>query len=470
MAAAVDAPSKDGVVTQKLHEMFANSKLTERLDRLERENKFLRAENQELKVKLEQQRADQADIYHSLDKRLDDNYHQIQRLQKALKESETERERLAADCEKKTDEQKMVADGIIENLKARNKILEEKLEGLESFQQNKWELEERLRKFALELEEEKRRHVDDISELERKHVQEKEKLKKDMLLKIKETKQNLLAMTEDQLHTTTKRTIMENEQMTTELQYQSKETEKLLLKNQRLSVENKELKRDIEIHRQLEQELAKRTHFYQRLIKKLHQKLKGTESFQSVSESVSRDRDRSTDRGSNDEIIRLLESKINQLEHSYMEAQESLEEVQLSFDTYKAEHSVTCKQQSSTDDDNFTYLPPIHTKYSTSQSVDEYDGLYLPKRPDSGGVEGKQSIGIQTSGYNHGFSSERSYMTESINGDHAAALAAANAVDIDYDLIRGPVRPWGRRAQMLPLTTSAHGSHTYLKKQHANNK
>ncbi len=33
-------------------------------------------------------------------------------------------------------------------------------------------------------------------------------------------------MTEDQLHTTTKRTIMENEQMTTELQYQSKETER----------------------------------------------------------------------------------------------------------------------------------------------------------------------------------------------------------------------------------------------------
>ncbi len=49
-------------------------------------------------------------------------------------------------------------------------------------------------------------------------------LKKEMLAKIKETKLSLLAMTEDQLHTTTQRTIMENEQMTTELQYQSRQT------------------------------------------------------------------------------------------------------------------------------------------------------------------------------------------------------------------------------------------------------
>jgi len=53
---------------------------------------------------------------------------------------------------------------------------------------------------------------------EREFVSEKERLKKDMLTKIKETKLSLLAMTEDQLHTTTKRTIMENEQMTIELQ------------------------------------------------------------------------------------------------------------------------------------------------------------------------------------------------------------------------------------------------------------
>ena len=105
-------------------------------------------------------------------------------------------------------------------------------------------------KVQAELEREKLDHAKNVQELERRNVQEKERLKKEMLIKIKETKQNLLSMTEDQLHTTTKRTIMENEQMTTELQYQSKETEKLLVASKRLGAENKRLKRDIEIRKQ----------------------------------------------------------------------------------------------------------------------------------------------------------------------------------------------------------------------------
>lgn len=37
------------------------------------------------------------------------------------------------------------------------------------------------------------------------------------------------------------------------------------------------LKRDVEIHKQVEQELAKRSHFSQKLIKKLSQKIKELE-------------------------------------------------------------------------------------------------------------------------------------------------------------------------------------------------
>ena len=87
----------------------------------------------------------------------------------------------------------------------------------------------------------------DVDTLERKMFHEKERIKKEFLIKIKETKQNLLSMTEDQLHTTTKRTIMENEQMTTELQYQSRETEQLLKMNTKLRFENKELQRNVHL-------------------------------------------------------------------------------------------------------------------------------------------------------------------------------------------------------------------------------
>ena len=50
-------------------------------------------------------------------------------------------------------------------------------------------------------------------------------------------------LTDNQLETTTKRTIMENEQMASELAYQSRQTENLLTKNKKLLEDNLSLKR-----------------------------------------------------------------------------------------------------------------------------------------------------------------------------------------------------------------------------------
>ena len=106
---------------------------------------------------------------------------------------------------------------------------------------------------------------------------EKNKLKKEMLRKVKETKLSLLAMTEDQLHTTTKRTIMENEQMTTELQYQSRVAERLVKQNEQLLKDHRTMKRQIELHQDAERLLATRTGFFQRVIKKLNERVKELE-------------------------------------------------------------------------------------------------------------------------------------------------------------------------------------------------
>jgi hypothetical protein len=74
-------------------------------------------------------------------------------------------------------------------------------------------MEAALAKYKSLLEQEKAHHALNVAELERRNVMEKDRLKNEMLRKIRETKLSLLAMTEDQLHTTTKRTIMENEQV-----------------------------------------------------------------------------------------------------------------------------------------------------------------------------------------------------------------------------------------------------------------
>ena len=73
-------------------------------------------------------------------------------------------------------------------------------------------------------------------------------------------------------------TVLQNYQLTTELEYQSKQTEKLFFKNQKLIQQVKALRRDVEIHKQVESELAKRSHFCEKLTKKLNYKEKDLDS------------------------------------------------------------------------------------------------------------------------------------------------------------------------------------------------
>lgn len=96
-----------------------------------------------------------------------------------------------------------------------------------------------------------------------------------MLHRLQETKTSLLALKKEQLQTTTRLTVLQNHQLTTELEYQSKQTEKLLFKNAKLQEQLNSLKRDVEIHKEVEAELAKRSHFFQKLIKKLSARIKG---------------------------------------------------------------------------------------------------------------------------------------------------------------------------------------------------
>lgn len=117
-------------------------------------------------------------------------------------------------------------------------------------------------------------HAKEISDLERKHVQDKDRWKKEMAQKIKETKAQMMKLTDNQLEVTTKRTIMENEQMSSELAYQSRQTERLLEKNRELLGEAQDLRRQVDLYKQTETELAKRNHVYQKTIKTLLEKLK----------------------------------------------------------------------------------------------------------------------------------------------------------------------------------------------------
>ena len=60
-------------------------------------------------------------------------------------------------------------------------------------------------------------------DLERQHVQDKDAWKKHTLQQLKETRDRMQKLSENQLETLTKRTILENEAMAAELKYQSRQ-------------------------------------------------------------------------------------------------------------------------------------------------------------------------------------------------------------------------------------------------------
>lgn len=87
-------------------------------------------------------------------------------------------------------------------------------------------------------------------------------------MNIKNVKCNMLSMNEDQLKGTTKLTVKQNIQLSSELEYQSQHIEQLIYQNEKMQQQQKLLKIELEEHSEVEHELAKRSHFCNRVIQK----------------------------------------------------------------------------------------------------------------------------------------------------------------------------------------------------------
>lgn len=105
--------------------------------------------------------------------------------------------------------------------------------------------------------------------MEREQIKEKQRLNKEIEEIVEQVKKEMMQTATDHLELTTKKTIIENEQMSNELSYQSKQTHLLLNKNKILSERNLELTRELKLIRETQDELAKRNLMYQKTIQTL---------------------------------------------------------------------------------------------------------------------------------------------------------------------------------------------------------
>lgn len=142
------------------------------------------------------------------------------------------------------------------------------------FRDQKEKMDQLIAQLRQDVENERKARLISDTEKDRDKLQATEKLNREMLRQIKMTKASLLALNDDQLQTTTRLTILQNTQLTIELEYQSKQTEQLLKENNQMQEQIETLNRDIAIHKEVEKELAKRSHFCQKVIKQLKAEIK----------------------------------------------------------------------------------------------------------------------------------------------------------------------------------------------------
>mmetsp|Transcript_23850 Transcript_23850/g.38330 ORF Transcript_23850/g.38330 Transcript_23850/m.38330 type:complete len:426 (-) Transcript_23850:169-1446(-) len=228
----------------------------------------------ELEKKLENQEEKTNEMATSLRREINQEKEQCLSLKKTNKDLSEKQKLLVAEYEKKI---KDIQDG--HNLA--QKKAEEKFDGLNQmyqkishFQDNMMKIENEMKDKDREIKQLKRAQNMITLELETRHLESTDHLKRDMNSGFEDTKEGLLAMTENQLHKTTKRTIMENENMENEIAFQTKETERIMKRNWQLQKDNKKLKQKIELLDDEQKMLVKRSNFYQKMNKRLSDKIK----------------------------------------------------------------------------------------------------------------------------------------------------------------------------------------------------
>lgn len=321
--------------------------LQERVKRLEQEKKELRVNNSILQTQYNSQCETQVEMLRTMHANLEENSDKIEESEATIMRLELKLDDQEQAFKDRLEEERAQWERQMDGLRRQKDDLEEKLEKVADFRKNKENMETELESLKNKLQDQAEEHQRAVSAFDRQKAIDIDQLKKDMQRTVKETREMLKARTKDQLDQTTKRTIMENEQMNTELAFQSRETERLLERNKSLLEENAQLRRNLHIHKDLENELARRTHVYQKLIKKMDQKQKA--------EAASREQSREyrimstgpeeevSEMGSMSEMISSEE--LDKAKREFEGAQSTLQMVRHEFAQYRRDHSTLTQLQ-----------------------------------------------------------------------------------------------------------------------------
>uniref|UniRef100_A0A7S2TVZ5 Cilia- and flagella-associated protein 157 n=1 Tax=Lotharella oceanica TaxID=641309 RepID=A0A7S2TVZ5_9EUKA len=333
--------------------MTANAKFEkDRNDRLTKEYDLVKKQRAELEIKLTAQKDKQRQIEQTLRREITNEKGLTQQLKEEFAELKAKQDTIVQDHDKivqqiKADHKQEIAKKDAEYLSLKGQYSK-----IAEFKQKRDKYMKDLEEKENEIKKLKRKQDFITVELESRHLEETQRLNKKMNALVTETKDGMLAMTKNQLHATTKRTIQENENMSNELLFQTREMETIMKQNNQLKTSNKELKRRIELLDEEQKLMVKRSTFYQKMNKRLTERLKELEQKNQTQKrketsGITLDRARRIA-----QEMEMMQNHIIKLEEAYEQAKRELAMTQIELEATRR----TSEKILSLQDEGTTFL------------------------------------------------------------------------------------------------------------------
>ena len=226
----------------------------------------------ELTQALEQQKKEQADIYYYLNKKLDDNYETITRLEEQLITEQGDREVAEKLSERKIDELNSKLGSEEVRFTSRISALESKLDGVREYSENKENTEKQIADLQATIENERIEFQNLLDGVEMRALKEKIQHERAFEEKAGALKREYLEKVEAGISDKTRETLQENLRVKMELSSLTREADDVRAINASIFERDRDLRNEFSLSQSAEKELLKRLGTYQHLIKQLTEK------------------------------------------------------------------------------------------------------------------------------------------------------------------------------------------------------
>jgi len=424
---------------------------------------------------------------HLQNKKLDDHYNEIDRLEKRHLNIENDKELSEKMWKERLERETDLLKNELSETNRKLDVSQQELLKLHNFAERKESMEKEIEEMRRLLEESANDTAKQLVELDKRRVREKQDLEKQFEQKLEEAKSEAMQRSHSMLSDTTRKAIEENTRMSGELQYQSKAMEKLMSTNKDLVEENTRLYGEVDLQKKIQLEFAKKTQMYQNLVNKLNEKIQVEENRENVEIAKLRLRDKelTTQLVETDMERESLENKNAHLQRALME---SKKEQQFVINKLRALKEKQSTREALTCDTVALLLA----------SMDDVKRAEVEIFESSTGSNQKKKNKKQLRDYNSLPSSARSKLLEillsKIQSEKVSLLREAmelssiasetcssptsskttlptlkspknrpeESSSLTPQIIQAPLRNWGKRSKELPHTL--HRPNTFLRK------